>query len=52
MLPPKKIRDPNAKKPNEWDNRAKIDDPNDTKPEVGRNILYIIISIFFLISFT
>lgn len=38
MLPPKKIKDPKAKKPSEWDNRAKIDDPNDTKPEVGRNI--------------
>lgn len=35
MLPSKKIKDPEAKKPSDWDDRAKIDDPNDTKPEVG-----------------
>lgn len=35
MLPLKKIKDPEAKKPSDWDDRAKIDDPNDTKPEVG-----------------
>lgn len=34
FLPPKKIRDPEAKKPEDWDDRAKIDDPADTKPEV------------------
>lgn len=45
MLPPKKIKDPKAKKPSEWDDRAKIDDPNDTKPEVGRNIF--LIKVFF-----
>ncbi|XP_070817947.1 uncharacterized protein [Chaetodon trifascialis] len=33
MLPPKKIKDPEAKKPSDWDDRAKIDDPKDTKPE-------------------
>jgi len=33
FLPPKKIKDPNAQKPEDWDDRAKIDDPNDTKPE-------------------
>lgn len=35
FLPPKKIKDPEAKKPSqeEWDEREKIDDPNDTKPE-------------------
>jgi len=35
MLPPKKIKDPEAKKPSqdEWDEREKIDDPEDTKPE-------------------
>lgn len=39
FLPPKKIKDPEAKKPDDWDERAKIDDPEDTKPEVGRGIL-------------
>ncbi|KAF6728655.1 Calreticulin [Oryzias melastigma] len=33
MLPPKKIKDPDAKKPSDWDDRATIDDPSDTKPE-------------------
>ncbi|XP_074835736.1 calreticulin [Carettochelys insculpta] len=33
FLPPKKIKDPEAKKPEDWDERAKIDDPEDTKPE-------------------
>uniref|UniRef100_A0A3B5ALR8 Calreticulin n=1 Tax=Stegastes partitus TaxID=144197 RepID=A0A3B5ALR8_9TELE len=33
MLPPKKIKDPEAKKPTDWDDRAKIDDPSDSKPE-------------------
>jgi len=33
FLPPKTIKDPNAKKPEDWDDRAKIDDPNDTKPD-------------------
>ncbi|KAM9310994.1 calreticulin [Gastrophryne carolinensis] len=32
FLPPKKIKDPEAKKPDDWDERAKIDDPEDTKP--------------------
>lgn len=35
FLPPKKIKDPEAKKPEDWDERAKIDDPEDSKPEVG-----------------
>ena len=35
FLPPKKIKDPEASKPEDWDDRAKIDDPEDTKPEVG-----------------
>lgn len=34
FLPPKKIKDPEAKKPEDWDDRAKIDDADDTKPEV------------------
>lgn len=33
ILPPKKIKDPEAKKPDDWDEREKIDDPEDTKPE-------------------
>ncbi|XP_075877999.1 calreticulin 3b isoform X2 [Nelusetta ayraudi] len=33
FLPPKKIKDPEAKKPEDWDDRAKIDDVDDTKPE-------------------
>ncbi|KAM7363202.1 calreticulin [Cochliomyia hominivorax] len=33
FLPPKKIKDPNAKKPEDWDDRATIPDPNDKKPE-------------------
>ena len=32
FLPPKKIKDPEAKKPEDWDDRAKIDDPEDSKP--------------------
>lgn len=37
FLPPKKIKDPEAKKPEDWDDRAKIDDPEDTKPEARFN---------------
>jgi calreticulin len=33
FLPPKKIQDPEAKKPADWDDNEKIDDPTDTKPE-------------------
>lgn len=33
FLPSKKIKDPEAKKPEDWDDRAKIDDPEDSKPE-------------------
>ena len=32
-MPPQKIKDPEAKKPDDWDDRAKIDDPEDSKPE-------------------
>lgn len=35
FLPPKKIKDPDAAKPEDWDERAKIDDPTDSKPEVS-----------------
>merc|ERR1711936_1011806 len=33
FLPPKKIKDPEAKKPSDWVDSAKMDDPEDTKPE-------------------
>jgi len=33
FLAPKTIKDPEAKKPSDWDDRAKIDDPDDKKPE-------------------
>lgn len=33
FLPPKTIKDPKAKKPENWDDRAKIEDPDDVKPE-------------------
>jgi len=33
MLLPKQIKDPDAKKPEDWVNEAKIDDPEDVKPE-------------------
>lgn len=33
FLAPKKIQDPEAKKPDDWDDRENIDDPDDTKPE-------------------
>lgn len=33
FLPAKEIKDPEAKKPEDWDDKEKIDDPEDTKPE-------------------
>ncbi|XP_025421754.1 calreticulin-like [Sipha flava] len=33
FLPPKKIKNPEVKKPEDWDDRKTIDDPNDEKPE-------------------
>merc|ERR1711893_165256 len=33
FLPPKKINDPNAKKPDDWEDKEKIDDPTDKKPD-------------------
>lgn len=33
ILPPRKIKDVNAKKPADWDDREYINDPNDAKPE-------------------
>lgn len=32
MLPPKTIKDPEAKKPEDWDERAQIPDETDVKP--------------------
>merc|ERR1711872_364999 len=33
FLPPKKIKDPEAKKPADWVDNAKMDDPEDSKPD-------------------
>ncbi|PKA64252.1 Calreticulin [Apostasia shenzhenica] len=33
LLPPKKIKDPDAKKPEDWDDKEYIPDPEDKKPE-------------------
>ena len=33
FLPPKKIKDPEASKPDDWVDQAKLDDPEDAKPE-------------------
>jgi len=33
MLKPKEIKDPEAKKPDDWVNEKKIDDPEDSKPD-------------------
>ena len=38
FLKPKTIPDPEASKPEDWDDRAKIDDPEDTKPEVKEKL--------------
>ena len=35
FLAPKKIPDPEATKPDDWDDRAQIDDPEDVKPDVS-----------------
>ena len=34
FLAPKTVPDPEARKPDDWDDRAKINDPEDTKPDV------------------
>uniref|UniRef100_A0A915D7W9 Calreticulin n=1 Tax=Ditylenchus dipsaci TaxID=166011 RepID=A0A915D7W9_9BILA len=33
LLPAKKIKDPDAKKPEDWDDKEMVNDPDDTKPE-------------------
>lgn len=35
FLPPKQIKDPEAKKPEDWDDNPKIEDTEDKKPEVS-----------------
>lgn len=35
FLPAQTVQDPEAKKPEDWDDRAKIDDPEAEKPEVS-----------------
>lgn len=34
FLPPRKIKDPYARKPRKWDELLQIEDPEDKKPEV------------------
>lgn len=47
FLPPKEIPDPEAKKPEDWDDRAKIDDPDDSKPEVFySHFVHVLLTIF------
>lgn len=36
ILPPKKVKDPEAVKPDHWDERERMEDPDDKKPEVGK----------------
>ncbi|KAJ3376600.1 hypothetical protein HDU80_003937, partial [Chytriomyces hyalinus] len=38
LLPPKKIKDPNASKPSDWVDEAEISDPTDKKPANWDNI--------------
>ena len=54
FLPPKNIPDPEASKPADWDDRAKIDDPEDEKPEVSvvRSTLYCVLYFVFYPSFS
>ncbi|XP_067109678.1 calreticulin-like [Osmerus mordax] len=33
LLPPRRIRDPQATKPQDWDDRERVEDPADQKPE-------------------
>lgn len=39
FLPPKKIKDPYARKPRKWDERLQIEDPEDKKPEVRGSLV-------------
>lgn len=52
FLPPKKIKDPEAKKPEDWDDRPKIDDADDTKPEVRKPnpLLYLVFNVLYIVT--
>lgn len=39
FLPPKRIKDPYARKPRKWDERRQIEDPEDKKPEVRGSLV-------------
>uniref|UniRef100_A0A8D2D7M6 Calreticulin n=1 Tax=Sciurus vulgaris TaxID=55149 RepID=A0A8D2D7M6_SCIVU len=41
FLPPRKIKDPYARKPRKWDERLQIEDPEDKKPEDWEDFEYI-----------
>ncbi|OCT85008.1 calreticulin [Xenopus laevis] len=41
FLPPRKIKDPNATKPLDWDEREQIEDPNELRPEDWDETEYI-----------
>ena len=41
FLPAKEIKDPNEKKPSDWDEREKIPDPDAVKPEVSCFFPYV-----------
>ena len=45
FLKPKTIPDPEAKKPEDWVDNAKIDDPEDTKPEVSIYIVAVVVVV-------
>uniref|UniRef100_A0A8C7RF56 Calreticulin n=1 Tax=Oncorhynchus mykiss TaxID=8022 RepID=A0A8C7RF56_ONCMY len=40
ILPPKKIKDPEAVKPDDWDERERMEDPDDKKPEASSQTLH------------
>ncbi|XP_010608718.1 calreticulin-like [Fukomys damarensis] len=41
FLPPRKIKDPYARKPRKWDERLQIEDPEDKKPEDWEDFEFI-----------
>uniref|UniRef100_A0A4W5M6L3 Calreticulin n=1 Tax=Hucho hucho TaxID=62062 RepID=A0A4W5M6L3_9TELE len=40
ILPPKKVKDPEAVKPDNWDERERMEDPDDKKPEASSQTLH------------
>uniref|UniRef100_A0A4W5QN75 Calreticulin n=1 Tax=Hucho hucho TaxID=62062 RepID=A0A4W5QN75_9TELE len=40
ILPPKKVKDPEAVKPDDWDERERVEDPGDKKPEASSQTLH------------